>query len=62
MRGGDVDLGVGVLASPAIARRSAPEEKLPPAPVRMMRADVVVGEASTIASYIRTSIAPESAL
>ena len=48
--------------SPAIARRSAPDEKLPPAPVRITQRISGSSSASTIASYIRTSIAPDSAL
>ena len=49
-------------ASPAIARRSAPEQKLPSAPVRMIERTSSSAHASTMASYIRTSIAPVSAL
>src|SRR5581483_9640079 len=48
-------------ASPAMARRSAPEQKLPPAPVRRMQRTSGSRDASTNASYIRISIAPESA-
>src|SRR4029079_6352454 len=42
-------------------RRSAPDEKFPPAPVRTMQRISGSLEAATKASYIRTSMAPDSA-
>ena len=48
-------------ASPDIALRSAPEVKLPSAPVTIMQRISSFSEASTKASYIRTIIGPDMA-
>ena len=45
-----------------MARRSAPEEKFPLAPVRMTARMSSSVSAATMASYIRINIAPDSAL
>ena len=62
MRAGDVDLGVGVLGVTRHRPQVGAEQKLPSAPVRMIERMSSSAHASTMASYIRTSIAPVSAL